>query len=447
MSEHGETMSDTPPPRVGRQEERGIALIAVLLLLMMMSALGMALAVNGETETLIARNQIAGMQAQAAAEAGLNHAVEVATQYIFDWKSNGFASIDVAVDTVLANADAGNLDGLAMNTPLTISAGFNAEYEVSVLDDDDNGVGEDGDPLNDANDVLVVRATGLAQDGTKVVLEALLSPRNLPAILTNGDLSLSGNASVEGSSGSVHANGGLTIDGDSVGVSGDVSSSGTLDCEEPCDQVDGTATEGAPEITVPAGHASEYLDWADYILNDDGTMTDPSGTVLCVADVKTSCNNWDWDSASGTWSINSNSVTAGTYYVEGHARVSGSPGSTKNPAEISIIAEGSIEISGSPKLAPDSPELLFVTDQDLKITGTIDTVGEAALVEGQMLVRGQATILGNASLNGQLIVEDLDVGDLVTSNTIGGSVTITYTGGLLGGVFTVTSWRDVRDAN
>jgi len=447
MSEHGETMSDTPPPRVGRQEERGIALIAVLLLLMMMSALGMALAVNGETETLIARNQIAGMQAQAAAEAGLNHAVEVATQYIFDWKSNGFASIDVAVDTVLANADAGNLDGLAMNTPLTISAGFNAEYEVSVLDDDDNGVGEDGDPLNDANDVLVVRATGLAQDGTKVVLEALLSPRNLPAILTNGDLSLSGNASVEGSSGSVHANGGLTIDGDSVGVSGDVSSSGTLDCEEPCDQVDGTATEGAPEITVPAVHASEYLDWADYILNDDGTMTDPSGTVLCVADVKTSCNNWDWDSASGTWSINSNSVTAGTYYVEGHARVSGSPGSTKNPAEISIIAEGSIEISGSPKLAPDSPELLFVTDQDLKITGTIDTVGEAALVEGQMLVRGQATILGNASLNGQLIVEDLDVGDLVTSNTIGGSVTITYTGGLLGGVFTVTSWRDVRDAN
>jgi hypothetical protein len=421
--------------------------VAVLLLLMMMSALGLALAVNGETETLIARNQIAGMQAQAAAEAGLNHAVEVATQYIFDWKSNGFASIDVAVDTVLANADAGNLDGLAMNTPLTISAGFNAEYEVSVLDDDDNGVGEDGDPLNDANDVLVVRATGLAQDGTKVVLEALLSPRNLPAILTNGDLSLSGNASVEGSSGSVHANGGLTIDGDSVGVSGDVSSSGTLDCEEPCDQVDGTATEGAPEITVPAVHASEYLDWADYILNDDGTMTDPSGTVLCVADVKTSCNNWDWDSASGTWSINSNSVTAGTYYVEGHARVSGSPGSTKNPAEISIIAEGSIEISGSPKLAPDSPELLFVTDQDLKITGTIDTVGEAALVEGQMLVRGQATILGNASLNGQLIVEDLDVGDLVTSNTIGGSVTITYTGGLLGGVFTVTSWRDVRDAN
>ena len=126
-------MNDTPRPAHQRQDERGIALVAVLLLLMMMSALGMALAVNGETETLIARNQIAGMQAQAAAEAGLNHAVEVATEYIFDWKSNGFASIDLAVDAVLANADAGDLNGLAMNTPLTISAGFNAEYQVSIL--------------------------------------------------------------------------------------------------------------------------------------------------------------------------------------------------------------------------------------------------------------------------------------------------------------------------
>ena len=120
---------------------------------------------------------------------------------------------------------------------------------------------------------------------------------------------------------------------------------------------------------------------------------------------------------------------------------------TKNPAPISIIAEGSIEISGSPKLAPDTPELLFVTDQDLKITGTIDVVGEAALVQGQMLVRGQASILGNASLDGQLLVEDQPVGDLVESNLVGGSVVITYTGGLGGSVFTVSSWRDVRDAN
>jgi hypothetical protein len=434
-------------PALHAQDERGIALVAVLLLLMMMSALGMALAVNGETETLIARNQIAGMQAQAAAEAGLNHAVEVATEYIFDWKSNGFASTSFAVDAVLTNADAGALNGLAMNTSLDIADGFDASYQVTILDDDDDGAGEDGDPLNDVNNVLVIRATGLAKDGTKVVLEALISPQELGAIVTNGDLTLSGNASIEGSAGSVHSNGDLTVDGNSVSVEQDVSSSGELNCDDPCDQVEGTATGGASEVPVPPVHASDYLVWADYILKSDGTMTDAAGAVLCTWDSKTSCNNWDFDSASSTWSLNSNSFTAGTYYVEGHATVSGSPGSTKNPAPISIIAEGSIQISGSPKLAPDTPELLFVTDEDLKIDGTIDVVGEAALVQGQMLVRGQASILGNASLDGQLLVEDQDVGSLVESNVVGGSVVITYTGGLGGAVFTVTSWRDVRDAD
>lgn len=424
-----------------------MALVGVLLLLLMMSALGAALAVSGETETLIARNELSASQAQAAAEAGLNHAVEVATEYIFDWNANGFASTSFAIDAVLTNADDGALQGLAMNTPLTISAGFDAEYQVSITDDDDNGTGEDGDPLNDVNEVIVIRSTGFARDGTKVVLEALISPVSLPAIVTNGDLTLHGNASIEGPAGSVHSNGSLTIDGNSVGVAGNVSSTGELNCEDPCDQVDGTATEGATEIAVPPIHASDYFHWADFVLTSDGTMTDQAGTLLCTWDSKTSCNNWDWNSASGTWTLNSNSVTAGTYYVEGHAVTSGSPGSAKSPAQISIIAEGSIEISGSPKLQPDTPELLFVTDQDLKITGTIDTVGEAALVQGQMLVKGQAEIAGNASLDGQLLVEDLDVGDLVTSNTIGGSVVITYTGGLGGSVFTVTSWRDVRDAD
>ncbi len=323
-------MNDTPL-QIERQDERGMALVAVLLLLMMMSALGAALAVNGETETLIARNQIAGMQAQAAAEAGLNHGLEVATEYIFDWKTNGYASIDVAVDGVLTNADAGNLDGLVLNSPLTISDGFNAQYQIAILDDDDNGVGEDGDPLNDVNDVLVVRATGTSRDGTKVVLEALISPLSLPAIVTNGDLTLHGNASIEGGAGSVHANGDLTLDGDSVGISGDASSSGELDCNDPCDQVDGNATEGSQEIPVPAVHASDYFAWADYVLKADGTMTTPGGAVLCTSNGKTSCNDWDWDSASGSWSLNSNNVTAGTYYVEGDASVSGSPGRTEEP--------------------------------------------------------------------------------------------------------------------
>ena len=111
-----------------------MALVGVLLLLLMMSALGAALAVSGETETLIARNELSASQAQAAAEAGLNHAVEVATEYIFDWNAHGFASTSFAVDAVLTNAADGALEGLVMNTHLTISDERNLACACVVLE-------------------------------------------------------------------------------------------------------------------------------------------------------------------------------------------------------------------------------------------------------------------------------------------------------------------------
>jgi type II secretory pathway component PulK len=46
--------------------ERGMALIAVLLLLLMISSLGAALAMSGNTETLIAKNQENSAQARTA---------------------------------------------------------------------------------------------------------------------------------------------------------------------------------------------------------------------------------------------------------------------------------------------------------------------------------------------------------------------------------------------
>src|SRR5688572_13466676 len=98
-------MTETRLLMVGRRNERGSALLGVVLLLMLMSALAAALAVSGETETLISRNQRDGARAQAAAEAGLSHALELATTFIFEWKNNGFGSADAAIDSLLAGVD------------------------------------------------------------------------------------------------------------------------------------------------------------------------------------------------------------------------------------------------------------------------------------------------------------------------------------------------------
>jgi hypothetical protein len=66
-----------------------------------------------------------------------------------------------------------------------------------------------------------------------------------------------------------------------------------------------------------------------------------------------------------------------------------------------------------------------------------------------MLVREQVELGGNVSVVGQVIVNDAEdsSSNLVTSNHLHGNVTIQYAGGLGGSSFTVTGWRDIRDAD
>ncbi len=434
--------------------ERGSALLGVLLLLMLMSAIAAALAVSGQTETFISRNQRSATQATAAAEAGLNHAVELATTYIFQWKANGFADVTGAIAALLTGpdqdpatlADNGSLgtrvgitpaEDIPIGTHLTITAGINAEYEAFVMDDDATAPDEPtGDLYNDENQTLVVRAIGYAQDNTKVVLEALIGPLELPAVVTNGDLDISGSMEISGTQGGVHSNDDLIISGGAASVDGTVTASGTYTGSLP-------GSGGAAPLPVQQIRASDYLAYADFILTSAGTMTDAGGTVLCAS---TPCNNWSFDGGTGTWSIGSTAPGDGTYYVEGEVKITGSPGSAASPVVLTIIAEGSIDISGSPDISADTPELLFVTDGDLEISGGLDAL-DPLTAQGQMLVHEQVSMSGNPSVGGQLIVENAaSISTLVTANSISGNVTITYNGGLGTGVYSVTGWRDIRDA-
>ena len=187
-------MTDTHDSTIGRSGERGSALIGVLLLLMMMSALAAAMGVSGRTETLISRNQRSGAQAQVAAEAGLNHAVELAITYVSKWRANGLVDVDAARNGLLLGPDlasgtaATDLDNgslgtrtgitalqeLPIGTRLTITGGIDAFYEAFVMDDDATAPDEPTNDLyDDENGTLIIRATGYAKDGlteSKVVL-------------------------------------------------------------------------------------------------------------------------------------------------------------------------------------------------------------------------------------------------------------------------------------
>ena len=441
-----------------RRRERGSALIGVLLLLMRMSALVATLGVSGRTETLVARNHQSGAQAQAAAEAGLNHAVQVIVANIAQWQSNGFANVDAALDALLANG--GSLEtvvgwGVAIGTRIPIAGPNGVEYEAVIMDEDDVARGadatqilgdgdatnnEDGNALNDANRTLVLQATGYARDNTAVTLEALVAPVPLPAIASNGDFTVDGGSlTVSGLEGDVHANGDLIITGNPT-ISGDGSASGSLNCYLTCHQIQGTATAGAATRPIPAVRAIDYKPLATHVLQADGWLikVDGSAPPCYAGSSKNACRAaYGWVYDGDGWSVGSPGAhPLAAFYVEGIARVSGNPGGSG--IQMTIMAEGSIDVgTGGSTITPHAPELLFVTDGNLKITGNMSMTAQA-----QILVHEQIHIGGNPSLSAQILIENAtSVSTLVTTNLIGSSADITYNGGLGGGSLGVASWR------
>ena len=487
-------------PRLTRsraQAEHGSALIGVLLLLMMMSGLAAALAVSGRTETLIARNHQTAAQARVAAEAGLNHASQAAIAWLAGWPAL-YASANQAVNAMLANPD-GTLGFDFVATPdcdpdaITPIAGAADEvgYQVSLMDEDDLSRvdagdppitleddadatnDEDGDPDTDNNRSVVLRVAGCAQDNSSAVLEAIVAPLKLPAIISDGDLTLSGSVTIiAGDNGGVHANGDLTISGSGL-ITGIDPDTGLPDVDNGTATASGTYTDsvstvvtgneggGYGEKTLPKVRASFYRSWADYVLESTGQATcnaaggcNVDGVAFAynatVCDASSNPHNqcrpslgWVYDDGDQSWNLNLNSPDDGdgSYYVEGRADISGSPGSALDPLNVTIFAEGSIDVSGGPYLTPDSTEILFVTDQDLNISGNLNM----PLAEGQILVHEQANINSSAVLiQGQLVIEDADdVSSLVTSSSIQGA-TITYTGDVGNTLFTIAGWREVR---
>ena len=202
--------------------------------------------------------------------------------------------------------------------------------------------------------------------------------------------------------------------------------------------------------------ANDFLGIADFILPDDGTKTLGDGVTIC--DATCGGGEWTWTAGTGgqpgTWDIGGNSSPdTGTYFVEGFASISGSPGTNANPLQITLIATASISITGSPNLAPDlvnNPQTIqFVTDGDLKIGGSGETGTSNATVEGQIFVKEQIQMSGTPNFEGRIIVQnETSVFNEITTNSISGTPTITYQGLLPGYVipptveytYNVTGW-------
>jgi hypothetical protein len=443
---------------VRRPDERGSALLGVILLLMLMSALAAALSVSGETETLISRNQRNGAQAHAAAEAGLNHAVDLALSYIFGWRTGAFGSASAfastfsAIDALLAgpdldpatDADNGGFDtrdgidadmAIPLGTNVALSTLSNVAYTAFLMDDDATapaGHAENGDVDNDLNDVLIIRATGTAPDNTTVTLEAVIGAIEAPGIISNGNITIGGNFTVSGSGGGVHANGDLDVSG-SADIEQNATASGSAACGG---SIDGYCGGGQPAIPIPEIRASDYRNLADYVLTSDGRVLSKNPTThveteVCAGGACTA--GYGWSFGGGTWS--NNSSANGTFFVEGNV-------SLQSDMTATLFVEGSVDVSANSNFTPNEPGLFMVIDGDLEMTGGSDmTVG----FEGSVLVHEQVRLRGNTTIRGQLIIENAENNyALVDENDFRGTADVIYNGGLTWGGYGVRSWREVR---
>ena len=446
-------------------------MIGVLLLLLIVSTSTAALVVSGRTEIAISQNHEMATQAQVAAEAGLNHAVDVVLTSLRQWQPNGFATPDGAMTglllgpdnlsgTVATDADNGSLEATGIPRPpgrVALAGALGAQYEARVYDEDDPARGltltaadlvriaENNQSTTDGNTQIVVQAVGYATDGSATTLEALIVPVDAPAIVANGDLTVQGNPDVVGANGSVHANADLNLGG-SATVSVNATAAGTYN--ESGNPTIGGYTGGAQSPQpVPQVNALDYKPLADYILTSVGTMTDGTGTItICNAWIDaTACETagymWVFAGANG-WTATSVGANSDgyTYYAETDLTMTGNTGTNGNPLNITLIAEGNIDIAGNGVLEADTPGLLFVTDKDLKMVGGKDQVG----AEARILVGEQLSLLGNTSLRGQVVIEDAaSTSNLVTDNRVGGNARLTNNATLMGTGFVATGWREL----
>jgi hypothetical protein len=363
----------------------------------------------------------------------------------------------------------------------------NVSYVTRVHDDDDPDLGNnwvaadvlrvgEGPPATgvadatlDHNGVFVVRATGFAPDLTAVTVEAVMKPMPWPAIVTNGNLDLSGGPQILGDGGSVHANGNITEVGNAAVVEHDVTAVGTVNTNGNWNPVAGLKEGGQLPINIPPVNVADYLYLATYRLGADGAIYNvATNTQICASNAACGAKGFTWSSQNGsqvshmagitrTWSpsgtpncatLAANGVPncgQGVYYAEGSdVQIAGNIGrvGAPSPYAMTLLVDGSVTITGTPHVTPAvaRPNIFLVTNGDLDMAGTANCI-----LSGQARVREQLSLGGTMSLTGQILVENRwDVSNKVTGDSkVFGNATVTNDR-LAVYDFSVGGWREFR---
>ncbi len=272
------------------------------------------------------------------------------------------------------------------------------KYKVWISDNDDaawvsgpsNDTIVDNDTDSDGGVILISK--GWVEDNSGNILSSafvkglykMVASEPKYAILTEGNLALTGNVSVAGSTPSMHTNGDLTSTGNSDEAEGPVTASGTMTGSVNLIGGGSTGTGSATPADTPHFSADYYKSQAASLVLDtsvtiiaDGTCqrVPASGGTECVE----VCNN------SGTYKVESPSSSGGAvcqtpdtnkggvFYFDGPLEVD-----TSGDWNAVVLAAGRITLKTGTELkgSPDLPGVALVSDADVVYAGGVE-IGSA----------------------------------------------------------------------
>lgn len=255
------------------------------------------------------------------------------------------------------------------------------------------------------------------------------------ALLTKGDLTVGGSAVVTGTGAKVHSNGNLSVSGNAE-VDGDATATGTYSQGGSAD-VKGRSGGGFPEESLPSVNPGDYRGLTDYDLCPDGLIraggagvTTPC-TGLLQGSGLTGWNGWRFQASK--WRANCRTLAASSvngkgFYVYQQDVDITCPASSSYVWTTTLVTEaaglpgallnGDITASGNSSIQAAREGVAFVAQRDIRLSG-----GTALQVRGLVLAGEQVDLAGATSVVGSVAAAGAanSFGSAVGSNSVNGN--------------------------
>jgi len=401
--------------------QTGVVLVTTLLLLILLTGVGLTSLAGFGVNRSQSQNLVSTKQAFQLADAGIQYAEKYLNQHQPTWSTYASSTPQTLI-------------------PYTTLTGLGT-FTVSV---------QDG-----GNGSLLVTSTGTASNNAQAVITGLvvLGPY-VPedAVTADQNLTISGNGTIAGSNGGVHANGNLTIS-NSPSISANATAYYTYTATG-TPKVNGVAAGNQTIAAIPLMRASMFSASYDYRLSWDGNVYNqagiaqplPGGTWNCwkfsststITKKKKKKGGSAPPSAPPMWTLSCSSTINGTLYFQTDVSIPTSLGTTQAPWVTTLIAEKSIDLTAQSVVArvPTSADgalfkagtqnFLFISDEDIHI-GSLS----GGNLTGVVTAYGQVGIDGNPTMYGYVVAQDgSNLSGLVTANSLSGGLNLTWNGDL-----------------